>query len=132
MARLIERISGTNPIGDCMTLATSYEHAYDEYTVKVSINGIRMPNQDYFTNERSDAESTARDMLARFQSFDPRSIEMRIVQEGIADIGWIVEFAKRDGKEVCLSIRPKNTTHEITLRIPLKVLALIQAAMESE
>ncbi len=43
-----------------MITTTIRKNEYGEWHVRVRVNGKRMPNQDYHTNDKSDAEITAR------------------------------------------------------------------------
>lgn len=40
-----------------------HNNEYNEYIVKLYINGIRVPDADYFTDDRGDAMDTAKEMV---------------------------------------------------------------------
>jgi hypothetical protein len=59
-----------------VAIKIAFSHAYKEYIVRAYLKGdsggsVRHPDADYYTNDRSDAEDTARCMLDVPQSTKP-------------------------------------------------------------
>ena len=70
MARILDRVTAMHPTtGKTISLTREYDHEYLEYSVRVRINGKRIPERDYFAGDSAiDAELTQAAMLNEFYS----------------------------------------------------------------